>query len=73
MTIESARALVANILLQTIIDAKALKNKPDGYYDKTCNRNEMDRFLRSKWFEYLCSSIDISPETILNYIEREQI
>lgn len=73
MTIESARALVANILLQTIIDAKALKNKPDGYYDKTCNRNEMDRFLRSKWFEYLCASIDISPETILNYIEREQI
>ena len=73
MTIESARAIVASILYQAIIDAQALKNKPDGYYDKRCNRHEMDRFLRSKWFEYLCSSIDISPETILNYIEREQI
>ena len=73
MTIESARAIVASILYQAIIDAKALKHKPDGYYDKTCNRNEMDRFLRSKWFEYLCSSIDISPDTILNYIDKEQL
>lgn len=72
MTIESARALVANILHQAIIDAKALKHKSDGYYDKRCNRNEMDRFLRSKWFEYLCTSINISPEVILNHIEKEQ-
>lgn len=73
MTIESARSLVANILHQAIIDSKALRHKSDGYYAKNFNKNEMDRFLRSKWFEYLCTSIDISPETILNYIDKEQI
>lgn len=72
MTIESARALVANILHQAIIDSKALKHKSDGYYDRRCNRNEMDRFLRSKWFEYLCTSINISPEVILKHIDKEQ-
>lgn len=72
MTIESARALVANILHQAIIDAKAIKQKPDGYYDKRCNRKEMDSFLMSRWFEFLCTSINISPEAIVNYIEKEQ-
>jgi hypothetical protein len=72
------KSLAASILLQAIKDyPEAIENEQNPKYDKDgkrivdgyCNTKKMNKFFNSKWFEDLCSIVEIAPTHFLGKIE----
>lgn len=72
---EIVRSFVSAIFLQALKDwvkprkAKVAKYKNVKHFK--ISKSEILEFLNSKWCEFLCSTIDLTPETILHKLTND--
>lgn len=68
----STRGLASAILLQAILDYRALKNGQVKESDEL-NMEELNEFFSSEWFGELCETCDIDKKTILRNLDKSTL
>lgn len=68
----STRGLASAILLQAILDYRALKSG-QATEREDINMEELNEFFSSAWFAELCETCDIDKKTILQNLDKSTL
>lgn len=64
------KSLASAIILRAVEDYKAIINGVEFQPHQKLNKQELERFFKSMWFEDLCNVVKINKRAILEQLEK---